>query len=217
MLTPAMLARLYPHAPTAARDALARAGDALAGAGLLAPGWRTPIFLAQLGHESAGLTRTVEDLTYTRAENLMAVWPKRFPTADAARPFVRNPAALAEKVYGGRADLGNSEPGDGARYIGRGYLQITGRANYREMGERLGLDLEAHPDRAAEPDVAVRIACAFWTARRLNEPCDAGDFPAVSRRINGGAVGYDDRLAWLDRARACIDWPLPPDCPPLTR
>jgi putative chitinase len=145
----------------------------------------------------------------------MAVWPRRFPTAEAARPFVRNPAALAEKVYGGRADLGNTEPGDGARFIGRGYLQITGRANYREMGQRIGLDLEAEPDRAAEPQIAVQIACAFWTARRLNLLCDTGRFYDVTRRINGGAVGYDERIGWLERARAATGWPLSPDRAPL--
>lgn len=215
MLTPAMLARLYPHAPAAARDALARAHDALASAGLLQPGWRMPFFLAQLGHESAGLTRTTENLTYTRPETLVAVWPKRFRTIEDARPFVRNPSALAEKVYGGRADLGNTKPGDGARYVGRGYLQVTGRANYREIGALIGFDLEAEPDCAAEPDTAVKIACAFWTARRLNALCDTGRFFDVSRRVNGGSTGYDDRCIWLEKARTATDWPLTPACPAL--
>jgi putative chitinase len=207
MLNPASLARLFPRAPLAARAALVSERETLEAAGLFEPGHRLHIFLAQLGHESAGLTRAVESLYYTHTETLMAVWPRRFPTAETAAPFLRKSRALAEKVYGGRADLGNTEPGDGARFIGRGFLQITGRANYRALGERLGLDLEAEPELAARPDIAVRLACAYWTMRRINEPCDAGRFHEATRRINGGATGYADRVAWLEKARACVPWP----------
>ena len=215
MFTPAQLTRLYPSAPLPDRDALVEGREALAAAGLLEPGHRLHVFLAQLGHEAAGLTRRVEGLSYSRSETLMAVWPSRFPTRAAALPFVRNPQALAEKVYGGRADLGNTQAGDGPRYIGRGYLQITGRANYREMGARIGVDLEARPQLAAQPAIAVRAACAYWSARGLNALCDAGRFHAATRRINGGAIGYADRVAWLERARACVPWPERPGGPPL--
>jgi putative chitinase len=214
MLNPAALARLYPRAPLPARAAFATEHEALKAAGLFEPGHRLHIFLAQLGHESAGLTRTTESLYYTRPETLMAVWPRRFAIAQAAAPYLRNPRLLAEKVYGGRADLGNTQPGDGARYIGRGFLQITGRANYRTLGDQLGLDLEAQPELAADPAVAIRAACAYWTSRDINAPCDAGRFHDATRRINGGAIGYADRIAWLEKARACIAWPLG-DAPPL--
>lgn len=202
MLDPASLARLYPRAPLAHREALITEDDALREAGL--HGHRLRVFLAQLGHESAGLTRTVESLYYTRPETLMAVWPRRFPTAETTAPYLRSSRKLAEKVYGGR--LGNIEPGDGARFIGRGFLQVTGRANYRTLGKRIGLDLEAEPELAARPDIAVRLACAYWTARRINEVCE--DFEAVTRRINGGLTGYEDRLRWLERAKACVS-PVP--------
>lgn len=214
MLTPASLARLYPRAPLAARTALVTEHEALEAAGLFEPGHRLHVFLAQLGHESAGLTRCVESLYYTRPETLMAVWPRRFPTAEAAAPFLRRSRALAEKVYGGRADLGNTEPGDGARFIGRGFLQITGRANYRALGRMLGLDLEAEPELAARPDIAVRLACAYWTSRKINEACDCGRFREATRRINGATVGYADRVAWLEKARACAPWPSG-NAPPL--
>ena len=206
MLDPAALARLYPHAPLAHRDALISEEKALREAGLFEPGCRLHIFLAQLGHESAGLTRCVESLYYTRAETLMAVWPRRFPTVEGATPYLRSSRRLAEKVYGGRADLGNTGPDDGARFIGRGFLQVTGRANYRMLGARIGVDLEAEPDLAARPDIAVRLACAYWTMRRINEVCD--DFERVTRRINGGLTGYEDRLRWLARAKACVS-PIP--------
>lgn len=204
MFTAAQLARLFPKADA---SALLTERKALEAAGLLEPGHRLHVFLAQLGHESAGLTRRVESLTYTKPETLMAVWPSRFRAREAALPFVRNPKALAEKVYGGRADLGNTQAGDGARYIGRGYLQITGRANYRDMGMRIGLDLEAEPHLAAEPAIAVRAACAYWTMRAINVPCDAGRFFEATRRINSAALGYADRVAWLERAQAAIPWP----------
>ena len=208
MLHPAALARLYPRAPLAHREALITENQALRDAGLLQPGHRLHIFLAQLGHESAGLTRCVESLYYTRPETLMRVWPSRFPNAQAATPYLRRSRALAEKVYGGRADLGNTEPGDGARFIGRGFLQITGRANYRVLGREIGLDLEAEPELAARPDIAVRLACAYWTLRHINEACDVGSFEAATRRINGGLTGYGDRLTWLAKARASVAWPL---------
>ena len=214
MLNPAALASLYPRAPLAHREALTTEHEAMGAAGLFEPGHRLHVFLAQLGHESAGLTRCVESLYYTRPETLMAVWPSRFPTVEAATPYLRRSRALAEKVYGGRTSLGNSEPGDGARFIGRGFLQITGRANYRALGRRIGVDLEAEPELAARPDIAVRLACAYWTMRRINETCDAGSFRAVTRRINGGLTGYADRLAWLEKARACMAWPLG-EAPPL--
>jgi putative chitinase len=207
MLNPAALARLFPKAPPAHRAALIDEAAALKAADLFEPGHRLHIFLAQLGHESAGLTRLVESLYYTRPETLMAVWPRRFPSVDAALPYVRKSRALAEKVYGGRGDLGNTQAGDGARYIGRGFLQITGRANYREMGRRIGVDLEGEPGLAARPDIAVRAACAYWTARGLGTVCDTGRFIDVTRKINGGTTGYDGRVRWLERAKACIAWP----------
>lgn len=210
MVTSAQLARLFPLAPLATRAAFVAARHALMRAGFNAPGPRLHAFLAQLGHESAGLTRTVESLYYTRPETLAAVWPRRFPSVESAIPYLRASRKLAEKVYGGRVDLGNTEPGDGARFIGRGFIQITGRANYREMGRNIGVDLEAEPERAAEPRLAVEIACAYWTSRRINEAIDAGSFWQATRRINSACLGYDDRVRWLEKARACIPAPNQP-------
>jgi len=215
MLTLETMTRLFPHAPTCAHLAFVQAREPLAAAGLLEPGWRMPFFLAQLGHESDGLRRTTENLIFSRASRIARVWPTRFRTPVSARPYVRNPRALAEKVYGNRPELGNLQPGDGARFIGRGYLQITGRANYRAMGLHIGIDLEAEPERAAEPEVAVQIACAFWSENGLNAACDAGRFAAATRRINGGLTGYEDRMDWLEQAIACLDWPMPPGAAPL--
>jgi putative chitinase len=104
------------------------------------------------------------------------------------------------KQYEGRRDLGNTEPGDGPRYKGRGPIQLTGRANYRAAGGALGLDLEGNPTRAADVDVGFRVAAWYWTSRDLNALADAGDFRELTRRINGGLNGLPQREAYYQRA-----------------
>lgn len=105
-----------------------------------------------------------------------------------------------QKRYEGRKDLGNTQPGDGFRYRGRGLIQTTGRANYAACGKALGVDLLAHPDLLETPEYAVRSACLFWLMRGLNPLADAGDQVAVTRRVNGGANGLAERLAFFEIA-----------------
>lgn len=135
-------------------------------AGLVAAPRRAAHFLAQTCVESGGF-RWLEELG--------------------------GPAYLAR--YDGRADLGNVRPGDGARFRGRGLIQLTGRANYADFGARLGIDLIADPARAAEPELAVRLALAFWSDRGLNRLADLGRIEAITRRINGGLNGIAERRA----------------------
>lgn len=103
-------------------------------------------------------------------------------------------------AYEGRADLGNTEPGDGVRYKGRGFLQLTGRDNYRACGAALGVDLEGDPGLAATPEYAFKTSCWFWTKHNLNELADKGEFELITRRINGGLNGYEQRLGYLHAA-----------------
>jgi predicted chitinase len=103
-------------------------------------------------------------------------------------------------AYEGRKDLGNTQPGDGKRYKGRGPIQLTGRANYRAAGKALGLDLEEHPEKAATPDLGCRVAGWFWTTRGLNALADRGDFKQITRRINGGYHGLANRQRYYQRA-----------------
>ncbi|WP_375758817.1 glycoside hydrolase family 19 protein [Corallococcus exercitus] len=103
-------------------------------------------------------------------------------------------------AYERRKDLGNIHPGDGARYKGRGPIQITGRSNYRAAGEALELDLENNPTRAADPDVGFRTAVWFWNSRNLNKHADKGEFDAITRRINGGYNGKASRDSYYQRA-----------------
>jgi putative chitinase len=106
--------------------------------------------------------------------------------------------------YEGRADLGNTRPGDGRRYKGRGLLQLTGRTNYRTMGTRLGLDLEGDPKLAADPLTSLKIACEYWKDRRINPKCDADDLVAVTKAVNGGLNGFEDRRDYLRRAKTAL-------------
>ncbi len=104
-------------------------------------------------------------------------------------------------AYEGRQDLGNTEPGDGRRYRGRGLIQITGRANYKACGDALGLDLLGHPELLEEPTNAALSAAWFWDSRNLNELADRGDIRAITKRINGGLNGYQDRQTYLAMAQ----------------
>jgi predicted chitinase len=126
---------------------------------------RMAAFLAQLGHESNSLKWMEE------------IW---------------GPSS-AQLRYEGRKDLGNVQPGDGERYRGRGPIQLTGRLNYRVCGLALGLDLEGRPELAATPAVGFRVAAWYWKTRKLNALADAGRFDAITKAINGGTNGAEDR------------------------
>lgn len=108
------------------------------------------------------------------------------------------------EAYDGRRDLGNTEPGDGRRFKGRGLLQLTGRANYREYGWALGIDLEADPARAADPVLSLRIACEYWKRRKINAACDRDDLIQVTKLINGGLNGLEDRRSLTAKAKAAL-------------
>ncbi|MFY9226068.1 MAG: glycoside hydrolase family 19 protein [Blastocatellia bacterium] len=104
------------------------------------------------------------------------------------------------RAYEGRQDLGNTQPGDGVRFKGRGPIQLTGRANYRSAGAALGVDLENNPDRADDLDIAFRVAAWFWNKRKLSSFADKGNFDAITYRINGGYNGKEDRDKYYRKA-----------------
>lgn len=107
-------------------------------------------------------------------------------------------------AYEGRADLGNTQPGDGKRYKGRGPIQLTGRANYRAFGREVGIDFEAHPEMVAFPSVGLMAAVRYWNSRGLNAKADADDLLGITRAINGGTNGLDDRKARTAKAKGLI-------------
>lgn len=198
MIDEEAFAELFPKARAGTWDALVSVAIPRAD---LSTARRLCYFLAQCGHESQGFSRLEENLHYASADRIRAVWPSRFPTRVSAMPYVADPRALANKVYSGRMGNGDEASGDGWRYRGRGWLQVTGKANYREMAQWFGQpDLD--PDSLSNPTGAALSAAWFWTAYRLNGPCDEGDFSGLTRRINGGLTGLKERLALLDRVSA---------------
>ena len=149
------------------------------------------MFLAQLDHESGGFKVLSENLRYS-PDNLLRVFPRYFKDIDEARKAAAGgPEAIANRVYGGR--MGNKGDGDGFKYRGRGFIQLTGRDNYVRAGKDLGLDLENNPDLAAVPENAAKIALWYWKQRGLSGPAKSGDIMAVTKGINGGTNGLEDR------------------------
>jgi len=160
---------------------------------------RQAFFVGQCAHESNNFTKLEEGLNYS-ASRLMAVWPSRFPTLDAATPYANNPEKLANKVYGGRADLGNKEDGDGFKFHGRGCIQLTGRDLYERCGEAIGADLINQPQLLVDPRYAALSAAWFWNKKGLNALADSKDYDTMTKRINGGLLGLDDRKAKIAKA-----------------
>ena len=171
---------------------------------------RWQFFLAQLGHESGGLSMLEENLNYS-AEGLVKTWPKRFAPTENASSYARKPERIANIVYANRMGNGSPESGDGWRFRGRGYIQLTGRDAYRQVGAITGLDLEAQPELALDPGHAFHVVCGFWNWKKLNEVCDTGDYLSVTKVINGGTHGQPDREAWLDKVRRVFADPPPLD------
>jgi putative chitinase len=161
---------------------------------------RQACFLGQTLHESGNFKFTRENLYYS-AKALMATWPSRFPDIDTATQYERQPEKIASKVYVGR--MGNETPEDAAKFIGRGLIQITGKENYTHCGEALGVDLVTQPHLLEEPRYAVLSAGWFWNKKGLNALADEGtkdSFEVMTKRINGGLLGLDDRKAKMNEA-----------------
>ena len=158
---------------------------------------RQACFIGQCMHESGGFKFLRENLNYS-AKALMNTWPSRFPDMDTAEKYERQPEKIANKVYSGR--MGNTEDGDGAKYIGRGLIQLTGKDNYKAFGEAIGEDLVANPQVVEEPRYAALSAGWFWNKRGLNALADAMDITTMTIRINGGKIGIDDRIAKINKA-----------------
>jgi putative chitinase len=158
---------------------------------------RQAAFIGQCAHESGNFKILQENLNYS-VEGLMKTWPSRFPNKAIADQYARQPAKIAGKVYNGR--LGNTSEEEAAKYLGRGLIQLTGKENYDHCGLGIGVDLLANPALLLEPRYAALSAGWFWNKKGLNTLADAGDAVTITKRINGGALGLDDRLAKTDKA-----------------
>lgn len=197
-ITTEQLNLLAPNARQNYKDAFAQADTDLATYGINKNALRLAHFMAQVLHEVGGLTILIENMNY-RAERIVQVWSSRFPTIASAEPFAHNPEKLANKVYGGR--MGNNQPGDGFRFIGRGLIQLTGRESYKKFGDRLGIDLTANPDLAFSAEWALKIAAEEWKEKGCNAFADVDDLRKVTKAINGGLIGLESRRAWLEKAK----------------
>lgn len=172
-------------------------------------------FLAQVLHETGGGTVLFENLTYTTAARIMEIFGVGRHSA-AVRPeevpaLLRNPERLADRVYGlgnpkKAAELGNMRPGDGYRYRGGGALQTTGGSNYKRTGESVGVGFYEEPNLIVTPEHALKPALQEWAEGNLNSAADKNDIRAITRTINGGFNGMDERQHWFDRI-----WPLASD------
>ena len=158
---------------------------------------RQAAFIGQCMHESGGFKHLTENLNYS-AKALVATWPSRFPNEEYAAEYERKPERIANKVYSGR--MGNTEDGDGAKYIGRGLIQLTGKENYANCGSNLGVDLVSHPDWLATPKYATLSAGWYWNKRNINADADKMDVDSMTKKINGGSIGIADRKAKIDMA-----------------
>lgn len=187
-ITEQQLLRILPNAGRQAGVFVPVLNAAMSKYGIVTPA-RIAAFIAQTGHESGQLTRLVENLNYS-AEALMKTWPKRFDLV-RANAAARKPEQIANIAYGGR--MGNTAPGDGWKYRGRGLIQITGKANYAACGEALGVELINRPELLEQPQYAAMSAAWFWASNGLNSLADAGDLKAITQRINGGQNGAADR------------------------
>lgn len=171
---------------------------------------RARAFLAQVGHESSQLNTIEENLNYS-AQGLRKIFPKYFPTQKEALAFARNPERIANRVYADRMGNGSEESGDGWTFRGRGLIQITGRDNYASMSSLMGKDLTIWPDALLLPLDACRSAALWWKANGLNALADklseSGErktFEAITKRVNGGLNGIDDRWEIYQKAKAAI-------------
>lgn len=205
-----ILAQVYPHLPAAQRAEYAPLMEDAFTEFDITTRLRLAAVLGQLAVESNELKTWEENLNYS-AKRLCQVWPKRFPSLDAAAPFANNPHALANKVYAGR--MGNTGPEDGWNYRGRTPVQLTGRDNYKQVAKFLNLPLEANPDLANDKATAFRVVGSYFRdIRPMLSVADKGDIKAITFAVNGGYTDLEKRTQYYQTALKVI-----PDGFKLTR
>jgi putative chitinase len=222
MITPIQLKKLFPMC----RDpnAWVRVFTMELGPyGILENNARLAAWLAQCGYESQSFNTIRESGAYGRVskanggrdtaydifneKRLMQIWPHKFPTIESTQPYIQQPEKLLNYVYAGILGNGGVESRDGFMYRGGGLIQITGRANYREVGKALNVPLESMPKMIEQPAVACRTAGYFWKIHDLNAAADAGDFAHITKKINGSLTGEAERETYWLLAKAILAVP----------
>jgi len=165
---------------------------------------RQASFIGQCQHESRDFTHLEEDLRYS-AVRLVQIFPNRFTLAKAQDCVAKGKQAIAEGMYGHRADLGNTKDGDGGLFFGRGLIQLTGRANYTSFANAIKNDeIVNNPSLIATPEYACLSAGWFWSTRKLNALADSADYTTMTKRINGGTLGLAEREANIKKVLAVL-------------
>jgi putative chitinase len=172
---------------------------------------RLQAFIAQIAHESGEFTIKTENMNYTTPARIVAIWPSRFNLTGEggkanAHDYVRNPQKLANSVYANRMGNGNSESGDGFRYRGGGFMQLTGKGSYEAYAKHIGVDIEKASELVRTTDeYALDSACwEYAIDKKLNDEADAKDFITITKRINGGTIGLSQRLKYYKQAQQVI-------------
>ena len=163
---------------------------------------RMAAFIAQCAHESGGFMVLTENLNY-RWQSLRKIFPKYFPTDELAQEYANRPnkqEAIANRIYASRMGNGSEESGDGYRYRGRGLIQLTGRSNYTWFAASLEISPEEATEYLTTFEGAAQSACWFWENNKLNQWADKGDILTLTKRINGGTIGLDDRIKHYEHA-----------------
>ena len=161
-------------------------------------------FLAQILHESGNLKYKSENLNYS-AKALRSVFPKYFKTDEIANQYARKPEKIANRVYANRMGNGDEASGDGWLRRGRGLIQLTGTDNYKACTKALNVDLMKNPDLIiSNAEICIKTACWFWNSKKLNELADKDDIKSITKRINGGYNGLDDRNSILKKAKSVL-------------
>jgi putative chitinase len=164
---------------------------------------RQAAFIAQCAHESGSFCRVTENLNYS-PEGLTKIFPKYFPTIESTKNYARLPEKIANKVYANRMGNGPETSGDGWKYRGRGLIQLTGKFNYLKCGPSLGLDLTASPEYLETVAGAVKSAYWFWNTNGLNAFADKDDIKGMTKKINGGYIGLEERQHLYDVAKKVL-------------
>jgi len=198
LVSRAQLAKFFDHTPANVIDHYVEPlNNALQHFQINTPD-RIAMFMAQVGHESGGLTHIEENLNY-RAERLPVVFPRYFRDVNPSA-YARNPEKIANRVYANRMGNGPESSGDGYRYRGRGLIQLTGHDNYARFANDMGMSVEEAVEYLSTPEGAAMSAAWFWSKNGLNEIADRGDVVAATKRINGGTIGLADRQAHYSEA-----------------
>ena len=204
MVTEQQLKRIYPRSTQASRlaycDHINKTADQFA----IDTSVKMAAFLAQIGHESQQLSKVVESTFYTDPVRLYRLFKSDFRSEADAMNFIRKPEACANRIYANQNGNGPEASGDGWRYRGRGLIQITGRANYRDCGSALGIDLVSKPEILEKPEYACLSAGWFWHTRNCNRLAERGEFVKLTRVINGGTNGLEERKSLFNVAMTIL-------------